>query len=198
MARPLRTQLPDDGIFHVICRGNNKAGIFRDDDDFRWFLGLLADTKKLLPFALFHYTLMNNHVHLAMKVNTNASLTKVMKRINEKYSRYHKHKYGHVGHLWQGRFKSLLVDSDAYVFTCGIYIELNAVRAGLVPRAELYPWTSYRFYASGEENALIDPHPLYESLGGTEEIRQQCYRQLAEMWVSLKNTSNDFRRPRRK
>jgi putative transposase len=186
MARPLRTQLPDDGVFHVICRGNNKAGIFRDDDDFHWFLSLLADTKKLLPFALFHYTLMSNHVHLAIKVRNNVSLTKIMKRINEKFSRYHKRKYGYVGHLWQGRFKSLLIDSDAYLLTCGIYIELNPVRAGLVSRSEAYPWTSYRFYARGEGNALVDPNPLYETLGSSEEGRQCEYRQLAEMWIDLK------------
>ena len=100
---------------------------------------------------------MNNHVHLIIEINNKATdLSKLMKRVNLFYYNHYKRKYGYAGHFWQDRFKSLLIEKSEYLLGCGLYIERNPVRAKIVDSAEKYPHSSYKYYAYGKEDRILD------------------------------------------
>jgi len=183
MPRPLRITLPNLP-FHILDRGNNHQVVFRDEKDFIYFLKLLKRYKKELKFKLYHLCLMPNHIHLMIEPTIEGSLSKIMMRLTLAYSAYFNGKYKAVGHVWQGRYKSSLIDKEGYFIWCGIYIELNPVRAGLVARPEDWRWSSYRFYAFEETNPLIkeliDIDPYYQDLGNTPKERQRKYRENIE------------------
>jgi putative transposase len=180
MARPLRIIVPDLP-FHVLDRGNNRQTVFREEEDFIYFLKLLQRYKRELKFRLYHFCLMPNHFHLVLESAIEGNLPKIIMRLTVAYSWYFNKKYGAVGHVWQGRYKSSLIDKDNYFMWCGLYVELNAVRARLVSKPEGWPWSSYRFYAFGETDYLIeglmDVSPYYLELGGTARERQKKYQE---------------------
>ncbi len=163
-------------LYHVIVRGNNKFKIFQEAEDFYRYNALLFKAKKEAAVSLFHYTLMPNHVHLLIKAGKKG-ISDFMHSIQLQYAKYFSRKYEHVGHVWQGRFKSLLIDNDEYAIACGKYIELNPVRAGLVQQPEDWPHTSYNFYAHGRYDPLVDVDPFYISLGKDPLTRQKNYRE---------------------
>ena len=169
---------PETGIFHITCRGNNRMSIFHCDDDYFTFLKLLRYYKAKYSVLLFHYVLMNNHVHLIISTTIPHTLTKFMHGLNLTYAQYYRKKYKGIGHFWQDRFKSILIETDRYLLACGRYIELNPVRAKIVTKPEDYLWSSYRFYAFGEPSDIVDINPLYASLGNSEKERQEKYREL--------------------
>ena len=113
--------------------------------------------------------------------------SKIMHRINYRYSMYNKNRYGlkKHGHLWGDRFKCVQIEDDSQLLTCGLYIELNPVRAKICQDPENFAWSSYRYYAFGMANPLIDEDPTYQSLGASNEARQTAYRSLANMWRSI-------------
>ena len=183
MPRPLRitvSNLP----FHVLDRGNNRQIIFHDDEDFIYFLKLLKRYKKELKFKLYHFCLMSNHIHLMIEPTVEGSLPKIMMRLTLAYSSFFNKKYRGVGHVWQGRYKSSLIDKEDYFIWCGLYVELNPVRAGLVARPENWRWSSYNFHAFGKTDplleGLIDADPYYLKLGNTFQERQKKYREQME------------------
>jgi len=184
MPRPPRITVP--GLpFHVLDRGNNRQIIFHDDEDFVYLLKLLKRYKKELKFRVYHFCLMPNHIHLMIEPTIEGSLPKIMMRLTLAYSSFFNKKYGGVGHVWQGRYKSSLIDKEDYFIWCGLYVELNPVRAGLVVRPENWKWSSYRFYAFGEINplmeGLIDVDPYYLKLVcPTAQERQKRYRENVE------------------
>jgi len=134
---------------------------------------------------------MTNHVHFVVTPRVEGALSKTMKSVEETYVPYFNRRYERTGGLFEGRYRSLVIDSESYLLTCMRYVELNPVRAGIVERPGDYRWSSYRFQALGESNDLIVPHRLYVALGNTASMRQQCWRaicaeilapeQLAEM-----------------
>ncbi len=163
---------------HVIQRGNNRNACFASDEDRRFYLFHLA---RMLPRAgcLLHaYCLMTNHVHLLLTAQSAGGCALLMKSTGELCARYFNKTHQRSGYLWEGRFKSCLVQSETYVLSCYRYIDLNPVRAGLVRRADEYVWSSYRFNALGEASALLSPHEEYLRLGGTSAERQAMYREL--------------------
>jgi putative transposase len=183
MPRPPRitiSNLP----FHVLDRGNNRQVVFRDEQDFIYFLKLLKKYKKELKFKLYHFCLMPNHIHMIIEPTVDGSLPKIMMRLTLSYSSYFNKKYKGVGHVWQGRYKSSLIDKEDYFIWCGLYVEMNPVRAGLVARPEDWRWSSYCFYAFGERNplieGLIDLDPYYLKLGKDFPERQKNYRENIE------------------
>ena len=182
MPRPLRITVPDLP-FHVLDRGNNRQIVFREEQDFAYFLKLLKKYKKELKFKLYHFCLMPNHIHLMIEPTVEGSLSKIMMRLTLAYSSYFNRKYTGVGHVWQGRYKSSLIDKEDYFIWCGLYVELNPVRAGLTERPEDWRWSSYRFYAFGEINplmeGLIDVDPYY-FICPTAQERQKRYRENVE------------------
>ena len=101
-----------------------------------------------------------------------------MKRLNLTYYHYYKRKYGYAGHFWQDRFKSLLIARDEYLLACGLYIERNPLKAGIVQAPQEYPYSSYNFYGFGREDGLIDEDPCYRGLGKDSKYRQSAYQRL--------------------
>jgi putative transposase len=175
MPRPLRPI--DDGlIYHVINRGNNRQKVFRKRGDFVAFLQALAELKERKPFQLFGYCLLDNHFHLLLRP-TGATISRIMQSLLVSHTqRYHKH-YHSGGHVWQGRFKSPVIQNDEHVLTVLRYIEANPLRSGVVDRAEEYPWSSYRAHGLGEPNEFIDPLVNYEELSPRAGIRQRKWAQ---------------------
>lgn len=188
MPRGPRT-MPDCGVFHIMIRGNNKKCIFRRACEFRYFKKLLTRYKKKFVFLLYHYALMKNHIHLCLKATEKTNISKMMQGLQLAYNHYQRKKRNYVGHLWQGRFKSRIVENDEYLFTLGLYIEKNPVETKVVENPIDYPWSSYRYYALGEKDPIVDPNPLYEKLGKTPEERQRRYRDLME--IKMKESVNN-------
>jgi putative transposase len=138
--------LPEQGIFHIMARGNNRQEIFKDKEDFEQYIYLLKLYKEQHLFKLYHYCLMSNHLHLILETTPSTNLPKLMKQISLSYMHYFRRRYRYYGHFWQGRYKSLLIEKDSYLLTCGKYIEMNPVRAKMVAFPEEHPWSSYRTY----------------------------------------------------
>lgn len=118
---------------------------------------------------------MKNHVHLILKSLNGEKLSKAMRGINQGYAQYYRWKYGGIGYLWQDRFKSFVIQEGKYLLECGRYIELNPVRAGIVKEPNEYPWTSYRYYAFGEQNTLLDMNPEYLGISEDSARRTKLY-----------------------
>lgn len=148
MARPHRIEFPN-AFYHVITRGNQQQDIFSDDSDKTAYLNLITRYKEKCRFVLYAYVLMNNHVHLLIEA-TDLPISKIMQRINQTYTQHFNRKYGKAGHLFQGRYKAILCDRDAYLMGLIRYIHLNPVRAKIVRRPEEYAWSSHREYLAGK------------------------------------------------
>lgn len=178
MPRPLRITTPNI-LFHILNRGNNRQLIFKDERDYIYFINLLKKYKKELLFNLYHFCLMPNHTHFMIEPTTENSLSKIMMRLTLSYSLYFNKKYKGVGHVWQGRYKSSLIDKENYFIWCGLYNELNPVRAGIVKHPKDWRWSSFNFYGSDQVdpfiNDLIDKDPYYIELSPNPERRRQIY-----------------------
>lgn len=191
MPRPPRLLL-SHSYYHITTRGNNRHQTFKGPADYQYFLDKLAGYKKELPFDLFHYCLMPNHVHLLVRTKDAAAFSLFMKKLNLSYFQYFRRRYGWVGHFWQDRFKSQPVGKDSYFVLCGKYIELNPVRAGLAQKAEDYPFSSYGYYGLGRINKLLTEDIFYAELGQTTEQRRAAYGKLivsGQVEQSYKKTS---------
>ncbi len=169
-------QLVDDGYYHVIARGNNRRFLFAVPGGFATFTTLLQASKAKYAWRLHHYCVMSNHLHVLGQVAQGVTLPKLMQFLLFEYSRWYRKTTGYSGHLWQGRYKSPRIDHESYLLECGRYIERNPLRAELVERVEDYVWSSYRYYALGEPNPLIDEDPYYATLGPDATTRQQRYQ----------------------
>ncbi len=172
-----RRKLVDGGIYHVIARGHNRSSLFEVIDDYEFFYSALRRFKEIFPFDLYHYCLMPNHFHLLLKIDNSKQLPKLLKSIAQSYSFYVRRKYDRVGYIFQGRYKSLLIESDSYLLECGRYIERNPVRAGLVNDPMEYRWSSYKIYSSDKIDPIIALDPLYMTLGKNTFERQKNYKE---------------------
>ena len=170
MARLPRLYLPGCAQ-HVIQRGNNHEACFYDEADYKAYLSFLK-------VAIHAFVLMTNHVHLLVTPSDAQGVSRMMQAQGRKYVRYFNYTYGRSGTLWEGRYKSTVVDADNYLLTVYRYIELNPVRANMVSHAAEYPWSSYRGNALGNAIQLLTPHALYWQLGKTDNERQSAYRAL--------------------
>lgn len=175
MARMARLYVPGCAQ-HVIQRGNDRAACFHQRNDYLRYLEYLQSAAELHAVAIHAYVLMTNHVHLLLTPDDAGACGRMMQSLGRRYVRYFNNAHGRTGTLWEGRYKSTLVDTDSYFFTVCRYIELNPVRAGIVQRPQDYPWSSYLWNAQGETCSLLTPHPLYVNLGQDPEDRQRCYR----------------------
>lgn len=177
MARLPRYVLPGQPQ-HVIQRGNNRCAMFAAPVDRKVFLDCLTTACTSHSCHVHAYVLMTNHVHMLMTPQTPAGIGKVMQSLGRRYVRYFNDTYRRSGTLWEGRYRATLIDSEAYLFTCYRYIELNPVRAGLVAGPADYPWSSYGANALGRRDALVRPHARYSALGAGAESRRSAYRAL--------------------
>jgi putative transposase len=144
----------DNTAYHIITRGNQKQCVFRESSDYEKYLYLLQKYKQRFKAKLYCFCLMPNHIHLLMDIPKKTSLNKLMRGLNLSYTLYFNEKYNVVGHLWQDRFKSKVIQKDNYLLQCIDYIENNPIRASLVTQIDIYHWSSY--YARKERWALLD------------------------------------------
>jgi putative transposase len=179
MPRPLRP-IAEGLVYHVINRGNNRQSVFRKDADYRAFLTALADLKERKPFELYGYCLMSNHFHLLIRPRGSTVSRIVQSLLVSHTQRYHKH-HQSGGHVWQGRFKSPVIQDDQHVLTVLRYIEANPLRAKLVRDAGEYAWSSYRCHGLGEANELVDPLVTYEELSPYPGVRQRKWAEKVHM-----------------
>jgi putative transposase len=175
MARPPRTDLIDVPQ-HIVQRGNNRGACFFGDGDRLYYLRLLADAAREFEVAVHAYVLMTNHVHLLATPRHRAGISELMQAVGRSYVPWVNKRRDRSGGLYDGRFKPRLVHSERYLLCCYRYIELNPVRAGLVPAPADYPWSSFRCNALGDPDNLITMHPLFAELGETPEQRRERYR----------------------
>ena len=131
-------------IYHITIRSNNRDWIFCDDDDFNGYLDLVRRYRERYQLKVFHWVIMNNHLHLLLWAADGTKLSKAMQGLALAYTSRFNRKYARVGQLWQGRYKSFPVEESAYLLECGRYIERNPVRAGIVSASADYPWSSYQ------------------------------------------------------
>jgi len=183
MARQSRLILPNQP-HHVIQRGNDRQLIFREEEDYQRFLGWLKDAAKFYRVAIHAYVLMPNHLHLLVTPGDNGGLALMMQKVGRFYVPWFNHKYQRYGGLFQGRFRTSLVDSERYFLVCSRYIELNPVRARLAESPLEYPWSSHAHYAGVRLDPLVTDHALYWALGNTPFQRQAAYIDLVQQGLS--------------
>lgn len=183
MARLARVSVPGYP-YHVIQRGNNRQAIFGADVDRETMHRLLADNAAQFDVAIHAYVLMDNHFHLLATPNTDDGLPRMMQAVGRRYVRHFNDSYGRSGTLWEGRYKSALVQSERYLLACMVYIDLNPVRAGMVARAQDFPWSSHAHYVGLRNDRLVTPHALVWELGNTPFARESRYRELVQAGVS--------------
>jgi putative transposase len=177
MARKRRIVLP--GVpQHVIQRGNNRQRCFYTEEDYRYYLECLQKASDKFDCVVHAYVLMTNHVHILASSNLEFGISEMMQSLGRRYVRYVNQQYQRTGTLWEGRYKSCLVQDEQYLLICYRYIELNPVRAMMVKMPGNYQWSSDHYNADGEENAIITPHGLYLELGETKDHRCENYREL--------------------
>ncbi len=177
MARFPRIVIPEQPL-HIIQRGNNRAPCFFADEDYRFYLDSLKDASTRYGCRIHAYVLMTNHVHLLLTPESTESPSAILQSVGRRYVRYVNQAYRRSGTLWEGRFKSSLIDSERYLLVCSRYIELNPVRARMVDQPGDYRWSSYRYNALGQADVLLTPHFLYERLDANPMRRYAAYRAL--------------------
>ena len=178
---PRRPRLAAAGVpMHITQRGHNRGLTFLDAADFAAFLGCLRDASRRKQCAVHAYALMSNHVHLLVTPGLPNAASHLMQSIGRRYVRYFNDRHRCRGTLWDGRFRSSIVDTAAYLLACCRYIDLNPVRAGIVSTPDAYEWTSYARLGLGSTNDLLTPHPEYLALGPTAELRTAAYRSFCQ------------------
>jgi putative transposase len=181
MPRKPRLALP--GLpHHVVQRGNDRQIIFRDDLDRQRYLDVLHELAQQLQVEVHAYVLMPNHVHLLLTpVADGADLSRLMQGLGRRYVRHFNDRHGRSGALWEGRFFSSLIEADRYLLACYRYIELNPVRAGLVPSPEDFFWSSYKHHVGIRLDPVVSDHSIFWDLGNTPYERETAYRAMLEL-----------------
>ena len=174
MPRPPRhSYLIDHGFYHVISRSINNIAVFKDAEDFAHFLRLEGQAKQAFPIRLFHYALLHTHFHFVLQTITRMELPQHLYYLKRNYTRWYQKKYGWRGPVWRERYRSLPIENEDYLAACGLYVELNPVKAGICQRPEDYPYSSAKKYFLGEPNDLLDEYvcsPAAERLRPLAEL----------------------------
>lgn len=166
--------LIEEGVYHIVARGNNKQNIFNERQDYEYYFQLLNKYKLKYEVKIYHYVLMPNHVHIILGSNPKP-LISFMHGSGLSYAQWFQKKYSRIGHFWQDRYKSHIIEKETYLLRCGRYIELNPVRAKMVAKPEDYEYSSYNFYVFGEKSDILVPNPLYLVLDSHPRRRQRLY-----------------------
>ena len=192
MPRLPRLDLP--GVAqHVVQRGNDRQPCFYRAEDYRRYLTELRELSTRHGCQVHAYVLMTNHVHLLVTAERVGSVSRLMQSLGRRYVRYVNDGYHRTGTLWEGRYRSCLVDTEHYVVACDRYIELNPVRAGMTDSPADYRWSSFAGNASAAVDPLLRPHSCYLALGATPAARIAAYRDLVASGLDESHT-NEIRR----
>ena len=190
MARKPRIEIPG-GLYHIITRGNNRKRIFRSHDDYLKFLLSLENQKAKRPFYLYAYCLMPNHVHLLAEMQDDP-ISQVMQALLTAYSQYHNRKYRKVGHLFQGRYKGILCQTDRYLGELVRYIHLNPVRAKMVARPEDYEYSGHRAYLGLDTSGLVDAEPVLRHFGANKRKAVEVYTRFVNAALGQESQSEYY------
>jgi putative transposase len=174
MARLARLTLPGH-VHHVIQRGNNRQVVFAQPADYAYFLELMDAAAHKSCVALHAYVLMPNHFHVLATPETAEGLPQMMQALGRDYVRYFNRTQQRTGTLWEGRYRSTVLQSDAYLLACMVSMDLNPVRAGLVQQAADYPWSSHMHYVGQRSDRYLTSHALFWALGNTPFAREAAY-----------------------
>lgn len=169
--------------FHCIARGNNRHATFYCDDDYAFYLSCFQEYAEKYHVAVHAYVLMTNHVHFLLTPSQPDGISRTFQAVGRLYVRYINKTYRRSGTLWEGRFKASLVDANHYLLACYRYIELNPVRAGMVNRAEAYPWSSARHNLGIKRSGLVTAHARFVGLGTEASGREAAYRKILESGI---------------
>jgi putative transposase len=183
MARLPRLTLTDYP-HHVILRGNNRQVIFSGESDMRRMLSLLEEHSMVQGVDVHAYVLMGNHLHLLVTPRRDGALSLMMQAVGRSYVRAFNQAHGRTGTLWEGRYRSSVIQTERYLLTCMAYIDLNPVRAGMVEAPENYPWSSHAHYIGRLHQRLLTPPALYWELGNTPFAREAAYGELVRAGIA--------------
>lgn len=175
---------PEEIPVHIIQRGNNRNECFWSNQDKATYMKYLRAASIKYDVSIHAWVLMTNHVHLLVTPNQEYAVSRMMQYIGRMYVRYFNRKYTRTGTLWEGRFRSCLVQAEVYFLVCQRYIELNPVRARMVENPSDYHWSSYQVNALGSQSSICTPHGVYLSLGANKNEQQAAYRSLFSESVS--------------
>lgn len=168
---------------HIIQRGNNRQPVFLTPADFQTFLELLDQQARVFRVAIHSYVLMGNHFHLLVTPQADDGVPRMMQALGRAYVRYFNNTHHRSGTLWEGRYKSTVIQSERYLLACMAYIDLNPVRAGMVMQASDYPWSSCCHYTGTRVDKRITAHPLWWQMGNTPFAREAAYAALVQAGV---------------
>lgn len=188
MGRPLRIEYPD-AFYHITARGNERQNIFKSNRDRERFLGYLASASERYKAIIHTYSLMDNHYHILLQTPA-GNLSQIMHHINGAYTNYFNAKRKRFGHLFQGRYKALLVDIDEYAQELSRYIHLNPVKAGVVEKPEQYKWSSYRDYINVNKSSQWLCIDFILSLFSRKtSVAKKQYRRFVESMIAVEYES---------
>lgn len=187
MPRPPRFCPPGYAV-HVVQRGNNRQTCFTCDGDMAAYAHWLHEGAKKYAVAVHAWVFMTNHVHLLLTPSESGGISRLMQYMGRQYVQPFNYKRGRTGTLFEGRFRSSLVQDSVYLLNCIRYIELNPVRAGMTSNPGGYHWSSYKSHAFGQSISMWQPHVEYLKLGETAAARQKSYRHNVSMKLSIEVT----------
>ena len=172
---------------HIIQRGNDRQSIVRDDQDRLRLLDLWAEHARTFKVAIHAWVIMDNHFHLLATPETQEGLPQMMQAVGRAYVRYFNLRHQRTGTLWEGRYRSNLIESERYLLACMVYIDLNPVRAGMVAQPEDFRWSSHRHCIGQASDKLVTPHALFWALGNTPFAREAAYAELVRQGLAQRD-----------
>ncbi|HHY04161.1 MAG TPA: transposase [Thermoanaerobacterales bacterium] len=189
MPRKKRVWYPG-AVYHIMTRGNRRSDVFKDEEDYQVYLTVLRQTMEKYTYILYTYCLMTNHIHLQIETK-DIEIWKIMGYINSNYTKYFNNKYNVVGHLFQGRYRAELIESDAYNLQTSRYIHLNPVKASMVDVPLEYKWSSYGVYMGQAKSEIVtdekllsyfkdNSRQLYKNYVESKLINQEIDREIAK------------------
>lgn len=173
MARKKRIWVPHL-FYHIVCRGNRRDALFKDDGDFKTFLHILNQVNERAPFELASYCLMTNHFHLQLR-SQDQPISKVMSLINKRYADYYNTKNRLSGHVFEKRYYDKIIPSNKGVLKVSKYIHLNPVVAKMVEKPEMYEWSSYRYYLHTLSYSQLNMGVILDCFSGNEMEKRMKY-----------------------
>ena len=185
MARLPRLTIPGYP-HHIIQRGNNRQAIFAGSADYELLAALIDEHARKQHVAIHAYVLMSNHFHLLATPETEEGIPQMMQAVGRRYVRNYNLRQARTGTLWEGRYRSTLIQAERHLLACMVYMDLNPVRAAMVAEPADYPWSSHLHYIGRRTDKLITPHPLYWELGNTPFARDEAYAALVRAGIPEK------------
>ena len=175
---------------HVVQRGNDRQPCFFREVDYIRYLQDVREAALEYEVRVHAYVLMTNHVHLLVTGQDVGAVGRMMQSVGRRYVRFVNDALARTGTLWEGRFKSSLIDNERYLLACYRYIELNPVRAAMVTAVSEYRWSSYACNGLGLHDPLVSPHPVFMAIHRDPEQRRACYRALVSEGISEEELAN--------